>query len=156
MAGMQKRVPARLVMVGDGPDRPRASRRAEELGVADHVVFLGKHQAVAELLSCADLLLLPSETESFGLTALEAMACGAPVIATNAGGLPEVVEDGVSGRLFDVGDVSGMAAAGVELLADETLRSRFAEAGRRIARERFSAEAVVPRYEAVYQRVMSG
>lgn len=155
-AGMQKRVPARLVMVGDGPDRPRASRRAEELGVADHVVFLGKHQAVAELLSCADLLLLPSETESFGLTALEAMACGAPVIATNAGGLPEVVEDGVSGRLFDVGDVSGMAAAGVELLADETLRSRFAEAGRRIARERFSAEAVVPRYEAVYQRVMSG
>ena len=155
-AGMQKRVPARLVMVGDGPDRPRASRRAEELGVADHVVFLGKHQAVAELLSCADLLLLPSETESFGLTALEAMACGAPVIATNAGGLPEVVEDGVSGRLFDVGDVSGMAAAGVELLADERLRSRFAEAGRRIARERFSAEAIVPRYEAVYQRVMSG
>lgn len=120
------------------------------------MVFLGKHQAVAELLSCADLLLLPSETESFGLTALEAMACGAPVIATNAGGLPEVVEDGVSGRLFDVGDVPGMAAAGVELLADETLRSRFAEAGRRIARERFSAEAVVPRYEAVYQRVMSG
>ena len=154
-AGIHEHVPARLVMVGDGPDRPRARQRAEELGVLDSVLFLGKHQSVDELLSCADLFLLPSENESFGLAALEAMACGAPVIATHAGGLPEVVKEGVTGRLLEVGDVAGMSAAGTELLLDDALHARLSEAGRSAAEERYSVRAVVPRYEAYYERVLA-
>ena len=154
-AGIRERVPARLVMVGDGPDRPRARLRAEELGIIDDVMFLGKHQSVDELLSCADLFVLPSENESFGLAALEAMACGTPVVATRAGGLLEVVEDGVTGRLLDVGDVAGMAAAGSELLLDEELHARVSTAARATAEARYSAQAVVPIYEAHYQRVLA-
>ena len=112
-------------------------------------------RSVDELLSCADLFLLPSENESFGLAALEAMSCGAPVVATRAGGLPEVVEDGVTGRLLEIGDVTGMAAAGAELLLDEALHRQVSEAGRAAAERRYSAEAVVPRYEAYYEKVLS-
>jgi len=153
-AGIRKKVPARLVLVGDGPDRPRAAKRAEELGLEDHVVFLGKHQSVAELLSCADLFLLPSETESFGLAALEAMACGAPVVASRTGGLPEVVDDGVTGFLCPVGAVEEMSEASLGLLRDEGLHRRMSDAGRDVARSRFSTDAVVPRYEAHYRRVL--
>ncbi|MEQ9397963.1 MAG: N-acetyl-alpha-D-glucosaminyl L-malate synthase BshA [Longimicrobiales bacterium] len=153
---IQREVPARLVMIGDGPERPRAAARAAELGLRDQVLFLGKHASVDELLSCADLFLLPSETESFGLAALEALACGAPVVASRVGGLPEVVEDGVNGYLFPVGSVEDMADAGVALLSDEALHARFAEAGRALAVERFSARSVVPRYEAYYERVLEG
>ncbi|HSG09181.1 MAG TPA: N-acetyl-alpha-D-glucosaminyl L-malate synthase BshA [Longimicrobiales bacterium] len=149
-------VDARLVFVGDGPERPRALDRAEELGVRPRILFLGKHASVDELLACADLLLLPSETESFGLAALEAMACGAPVIATDVGGLPEVVDHGETGYLFPVGAVDEMAAAAVELLKNAELHKRFAEAGRRTAVERFSAASVVPLYEGLYQRVLKG
>ncbi|HBV05368.1 MAG TPA: N-acetyl-alpha-D-glucosaminyl L-malate synthase BshA [Gemmatimonadetes bacterium] len=152
---IQERVPARLVMVGDGPDRPRASQLARELDIEDRVLFLGKHPAVEDLLSCTDLFLLPSEKESFGLAALEAMASGVPVIATRAGGMPEVVEDGVSGRLLDVGDVSGMAEAGVELLKDKDLRERISSAGLDVAKSRYSTEMVVPQYEAYYERILS-
>jgi N-acetyl-alpha-D-glucosaminyl L-malate synthase BshA len=154
-AGIRDQVPSRLVMVGDGPDRPRATQRAEELGVAEDVLFLGKHQSVDELLSCADLFLLPSATESFGLAALEAMACGAPVVATRTGGLPEVVDEGVTGRLLDVGDVAGMAAAGVDILQDDVLHARMAQAARVTAHARFSAETVVPQYESHYDRILS-
>jgi len=153
-AGINERVAARLVMVGDGPDRPRAARRAKELGVEDRVLFLGKHQSVDELLSCADLFLLPSENESFGLAALEAMACGAPVVASRAGGLVEVVEHGVTGFLAEVGDVGAMAEAGARLLLDDEVHTRMATAGRAAAVSRFSAEAVVPLYEEYYQRVL--
>ena len=148
-------VPARLVMVGDGPDRPRALRRAADLGVQDQVLFLGKHASVEELLSCADLFLLPSETESFGLAALEAMACGAPVVGSRAGGLPEVVQDGVTGFLREVGDIEGMAEAGVRVLTDDDLHRSAAAAGRRVAEERFSIDTIVPRYEALYERVIA-
>jgi len=151
---IQSQVPARLVLVGDGPDRPRASQRAQELGVEERVLFLGKHQSVQDLLSCADLMLLPSENESFGLAALEAMASGAAVVTTNAGGMPEVVEDGVSGRLLDVGDVSGMSEAGVQLLQDKELHARISNAGRRVAQSIYSTEVVVPQYEAYYERVL--
>jgi len=153
-ARIRESVPCRLIMVGDGPDRPRAAQKAAELGVQDNVVFLGKHQSVEELLACADLLLLPSETESFGLAALEAMACGAPVIASRTGGLPEVIVDGETGFLCDIGDVDAMGAAGVRLLSDDTLHGRMSAAGRRVAEERFSAKAVVPLYEAHYERVL--
>jgi glycosyltransferase involved in cell wall biosynthesis len=126
---------------------------AEELGIRNRVLFLGKHASVEELLACADLFLLPSETESFGLAALEAMACGAPVIASHTGGLPEVVEHGVSGYLFPPGSVEEMADAGIEILSDPERRRAFSQAGRRVAVERFSATSVVPMYERLYERV---
>ncbi len=153
---IRERVPAKLVLVGDGPERLHAARCAEELGMRDHVLFLGKHASVDELLSCADLFLLTSETESFGLAALEAMACGAPVVATCVGGLPDVVEDGTSGYLFPVGAVDEMAEAGVRILTDDEHRQALSEAGRRLAMERFSASAVVPMYEDYYRRILDG
>ena len=149
-----QKVPSRLVLVGDGPDRPRVLQRAVDLGVQDQVLFLGKHASVDELLSCADLFLLPSGSESFGLAALEAMACGAPVVASRVGGLPEVVDDGVTGFLFDIGAVDQMAEAGVRILTDEALHRSLAEAGRRVAKERYSVDVVVPLYEALYERVI--
>ena len=153
-ARIRREVPTRLVLVGDGPDRPRALKRAADLGVQDHVRFLGKYASVEEILSCADLFLLPSETESFGLAALEAMACGAPVVSTRAGGLPEVIDHGSTGFLFDVGAVDEMAAAGVRLLTDAALHDSISSAARATAVERFSVESVVPLYEAFYRQVI--
>jgi N-acetyl-alpha-D-glucosaminyl L-malate synthase BshA len=154
-ARIKREVDARLVLVGDGPERPRALKRAADLGLRDDVLFLGRHGSVEEILSCADLFLLPSESESFGLAALEAMACGAPVVASQAGGLPEVVADGVTGYLLPVGAVDEMAEAGVRVLSDEALAKQLSEAARALTVERFSAEAIVPRYEALYDRVLS-
>jgi N-acetyl-alpha-D-glucosaminyl L-malate synthase BshA len=150
------RVPARLVMVGDGPDRPRAHQRAEALGLLDRVVFLGKHTLVEELLPCADLFLLPSESESFGLAALEAMGCGTPVVASRVGGVPEVVEHGESGYLLPPGDVDGMSDASVEILSSPDLWQRMSRKGRQIAEEKFSAAAIVGRYESYYEEILSG
>ncbi len=155
-ARVRGRLPARLVFVGDGPERPRALQVAEELGVADGVLFLGKHASVDELLSCADLFLLPSESESFGLAALEAMACGAPVVATRVGGLPEVVVEDEVGHLLGVGDVDGMAEAAIRILSDPQLHRRMSAAGHAHAVAAFAKERVVPRYEAVYQSVLAG
>ena len=149
-------VKARLIMVGDGPERPRAAERAEELGVADRVLFLGKHASVDELLSCADLFLLLSESESFGLAALEALACGAPVVASNAGGLPEVVDEGESGYLLPVGDVEGMAAAASAILSDGALWRRMSAHARESSVSRYSADRVVPIYEEFYREILSG
>ncbi|TVP77561.1 MAG: N-acetyl-alpha-D-glucosaminyl L-malate synthase BshA [Gemmatimonadales bacterium] len=153
-AGMVARTPARLVMVGDGPERARAQRAARRLGVEDDVVFPGKHAAVDELLSCADLFLLPSESESFGLAALEAMSCGVPVIATRVGGLPEVVVDGVTGYLVEVGDTDTMARLGAEILADQAMAKEMGDAARTRAVEAFSAPRVVPRYAEFYRQVL--
>jgi len=148
--------PSRLVLVGDGPERPRVLMRAEELGVRDRVMFLGKHTSVHEVLSCADLFLLPSASESFGLVALEAMACGAPVVASNVGGLPEVIEHGTSGYMFDVGDIDAMAEAGLRIMGDDEHWRSLSEAGRALAEERFSSERVVPQYERYYEQVLRG
>lgn len=155
-AGMRERegVAARLIMVGDGPDRMRAASVAHELGVNEDVVFLGKHQSTEELLSCADLFLLPSETESFGLAALEAMASGTPVVASNAGGIPEVVTDGEDGYLYPVGDTAGMAEGGARLLTDENEHRRVSTNARQTAVSRFSKDSVVPMYEDLYARVL--
>ncbi len=153
-ARIAKEVDARLVLVGDGPERPRAMARAGELGLSDRVLFLGKYASVEELLSCADLFLLPSESESFGLVALEAMASGAPVVASDVGGLPEVVEHGISGYLFPVGAVDDMAQAGARILSDDAHRSELSAAGRCLAEGKFSAAAIVPLYEAFYERVL--
>ncbi|MBM4184263.1 MAG: N-acetyl-alpha-D-glucosaminyl L-malate synthase BshA [Gemmatimonadetes bacterium] len=154
-AKIRAKVRARLVLVGEGPERPRALERAAELGLGDDVRFLGRHASVEELLACADLFLLPSASESFGLAALEAMACGAPVVASRAGGIPEVVEDGVSGYLLPVGAVDAMAEAGIRILSDDAHRTQLSAQARQVAVERFSASAIVPRYEALYERVLA-
>jgi N-acetyl-alpha-D-glucosaminyl L-malate synthase BshA len=155
-AGVAREVPSRLVLVGDGPERPDAIAVAEELGVGDRVIFLGKQDSVAEIMACADLLLLPSQSESFGLVALEAMAAGVPVVASAVGGLPEVVEDGVNGFLRPVGATEEMAEAAVSLLRDPARWHEFSSSARSVARERFGADVIVPRYERYYERVLAG
>ena len=153
-ARVTERIPSRMIMVGDGPDRPLVRRRAEELGVPGRVSFLGQHTSVEDLLVHGDLFLLPSKTESFGLAALEAMACGTPVVASRAGGLPELVADGESGLLYEPGDVEGMADGALGILASPELWGRMSECGRRIAETRFSAPAVIGMYEDYYREVL--
>ena len=146
----------RLVMCGDGPERADAEALAAKHGVVDSVRFVGKQpqSQVREYLSVADLLLLPSQSESFGLTALEAMACEVPVIATRVGGIPELVEDGGCGYLFEIGDVDGMAAASLRVLSEEAERERLGRRGREIAVSRFTTEKIIPQYEELYSRVV--
>jgi N-acetyl-alpha-D-glucosaminyl L-malate synthase BshA len=150
------RIDARLVLVGDGPEYGRTRELVEGLGLTDRVRFVGVVDEVAPLLAEADLLLLPSETESFGLVALEAMASGVPVIASRVGGLPEVVEHGVSGFLEPVGDVDAMADRALAILSDCATRNRFGRAGRERALALFDWHSVVPRYEEIYERVVRG
>jgi glycosyltransferase involved in cell wall biosynthesis len=140
-------------MIGDGPDRDDAEKEAGELKVEDSVRFLGRLGNVANLLQASDLFLLPSQSESFGLAALEALACGVPVVSTRAGGIPELVEDGVSGILEPPGSVEAMARRAVELLrdADRFATMRQNALGRAA---RFSADQVVPRYEALYREAV--
>ncbi len=151
---VQKAMPARLLLVGDGPDRSLAERLARDGGFASKTTFLGNVAAIEAILPAARLLLLPSNAESFGLAALEAMACGVPVIGTAAGGLPEVVEDGVNGYLRPVGDVEGMANAAMRLLSDATLWSAFSAAARRRAEHDFPTDALVSRYRALYETTL--
>ncbi|MGE3840584.1 MAG: N-acetyl-alpha-D-glucosaminyl L-malate synthase BshA [Vicinamibacterales bacterium] len=153
-ARVRESIPARLLMVGDGPDHADAVACARAHGLGDAVAFLGMQEQVTPLLSIADVFLLPSSQESFGLAALEAMACGVPVVASRVGGIPEVVTDDESGLLVDPDDTDGMASAVLRLLRDEPLRNRFASAARRIAVERFSDDLVVPQYEAFYEAVL--
>ena len=151
-AEVNRQLPSVLVMIGDGPDRPAAEEEARTLGVEENVSFLGKLDQIAPLLAAADLFLLPSQSESFGLSALEALASGVPVVGTDGGGLPEVVRDGETGFLCGVGDVAGMAAASLEILRD---KKRWAEMSRRAAedaRERFSRDAIVTKYESLYRQ----
>ena len=143
---------ARLVLIGDGPERGRVQQTAEEEGVDDRVLFVGKQESVAEILSCADLFLLPSATESFGLVALEAMSCGVPVVATCVGGIPEVVPHGEAGYLAPVGDVDTMAEQSVHILKD-TEGWRRMSANARAAAERYSTQRVIPMYEDYYQQI---
>jgi glycosyltransferase involved in cell wall biosynthesis len=124
--------------------------------VSEKVLFLGKHQSVDELLACADLFLLPSKNESFGLAALEAMACGTPVVASHTGGIPEVVTHGETGFLFPLGAVEEMAEGAISILTDPERWSRFSAAARNDAVERFSNDRVVPMYEALYRDVLEG
>lgn len=146
-------VNARLVMVGNGPDRPALERSVANQGLSDVVDFVGERHDLVELLSAADLFLLPSAQESFGMAALEAMACGTPVVASRVGGLPEVIEDGVTGFLCDEDDVEAMAMRGVALLTDKSLHARIAAAGEVVVRTRFCEDLIVPQYLDFYQRV---
>ena len=153
-ARVAKELPSVLVMVGDGPDRVEAEDEARLLGVARDVHFLGKIDVVAPLLAGADLFLLPSESESFGLSALEALASGVPAAASRAGGLPEVVRDGVTGALCATGDVNGMSRAAVEILSDDRRWQAMSDAAAADARDRFGIDAVVSQYEALYRRAI--
>jgi N-acetyl-alpha-D-glucosaminyl L-malate synthase BshA len=154
-AAANRRIPCALVMVGDGPDRVDAEDEARVQGVHDRVFFLGKIDAVAPLLAGADLFLLPSETESFGLSALEALASGVPVVATNVGGLPEVVSDRETGRLFDPGNVDAMGDAAAEILLDAELWTSMSRAAAADARARFSVDQIVAQYEQLYARAIA-
>ena len=152
-ARIQRAMPATLVMIGDGPERVDAENEARELGVGQDVKFLGRLDTVASLLQASDLFILPSKTESFGLAALEAMACGSPVVATRAGGLPEVVDDEVNGILEPVGSVEAMGRRAVELLRSPERHAAMREAAVAKARE-FSADRIVPLYESLYEEVI--
>ena len=154
-ARIAAKVPAVLLLAGDGPEVSTARRVARQLDVSAKVHLLGAQENVLPLLSIADLFLLPSEQESFGLAALEAMACEVPVVASNAGGLPEVIEHGVTGFLHPVGDVAAMAESGIALLRDPGLRARIAGAAVRHVREQFCVDRIVPMYEAHYRHVMA-
>jgi N-acetyl-alpha-D-glucosaminyl L-malate synthase BshA len=148
-------VNARLVMVGDGSERARAEHRARCLNVERHCVFVGKQPRIADYLSVADVLLLPSEQESFGLAALEALACEVPVVASRVGGLPEVVDDGVTGYLAEVGDVEQMSDYAARLLADDAARREMGRRARQTAVSRYSTDLVIPRYIEFYERVIA-
>src|SRR5215211_419431 len=153
-ARIRRAMPAALIMVGDGPERVDAENEARELGVTADVRFLGRLDSVASLLQGSDLFVLPSQTESFGLAALEAMACGAPVVASRAGGLPEVIDDGITGVLEPVGSVEAMGRRAVELLRDQDRYDAMRSAA--IAKaEQFSANNIVPMYESFYQEVLA-
>ncbi len=145
---------AKLILVGDGPELSAVRYRGEQLGMNGNVVYVGKQANIADYLGVADVFLLPSELESFGLAALEAQACEVPVIATRIGGIPEVVNDGETGFLSDVGDVEKMSVDTLKLLADEDMRRAFGERGRELAISRYSTEKIIPQYIAFYERVV--
>ena len=153
-ARVRKQCPARLLLIGEGPERGNAEYVARKHSIEHDVLFLGKQDYVYRLLGISDVLLLPSLTESFGLAALEAMACGAVPVATKVGGVPEVVTDGVDGFLAEVGDVESMSARVIELLTNEQRRREMADAARFTATTRFCSTLIIPQYEDYYQEVL--
>ncbi len=155
LAEVRKTVDASLLMVGDGPERGPAQHLAAQLGVSAHVDFVGKQNHVERLIRKAHVLLMPSEMESFGLAALEAMACGVVPIGTNVGGVPELITDGVDGCLESVGDIDRLAARATELLTDSSLHEKMVVAARNTAKSRFCTERLIPKYEQYYEEVLA-
>jgi N-acetyl-alpha-D-glucosaminyl L-malate synthase BshA len=153
-ARVRDEIPAKLLLVGEGPERLFIQQLVRELKLGADVHFLGEQDQLEPLFFCADLFLLPSEQESFGLTALEAMNCGVPVIATDIGGLPEVVVHGETGYLFPVGDIAGMAASAVSLLSDPARHELFRARARKRAQTSFNAVDIIPQYEAFYEELL--
>jgi N-acetyl-alpha-D-glucosaminyl L-malate synthase BshA len=152
-ARIRAKMPAKLMMVGDGPDRMVAEQRCRELNIWEDVIFYGKTNEVSKILCFSDVLLLPSHTESFGLAALEAMAAATPVISSNTGGLPEVNIHGKTGYLTDVGDVEAMASFAVSLLSDKEQLTAFKQQAYAHA-SLFDVDKIVPQYEALYQQIV--
>jgi N-acetyl-alpha-D-glucosaminyl L-malate synthase BshA len=152
---VRREIPARLLLIGDGPDRSLAERIANEKGFEDRTIFLGNVPSIETILPIGKIFLLPSDAESFGLAALEAMACGLPVVGTSVGGLPEVVEDGKNGYLRPVGDVEGMAQAALSLLRDPEKHAAFSSEARRRAVEEFPEETAVARYRKLYEDTLA-
>ena len=152
-SNIQKELPAKLLLIGEGPEKEGAERLVEELGILDHVIFLGNSNEIDRILCFSDLFLLPSKTESFGLAALEAMASGVPVISTNTGGLSEVNEDGFSGYLSDVNDVMDMTANAVKILSDTKTLNQF-KANAKTQSKKFDLHNIVPMYEKIYEETL--
>ena len=152
---INKTIPSKLLLVGDGPERPMAEELCRELGIFDDTRFVGKQQDMEDIYAIADLFLLPSEYESFGLSALEAMAAGSPVVASRAGGIPEVITHGVNGFLSEIGDVESMSRDAILLLSNPIMLDEFSLAARKQA-ESFDIENIVPQYEDLYRKVMKG
>jgi N-acetyl-alpha-D-glucosaminyl L-malate synthase BshA len=150
---IQLKIPAKLMMVGDGPEREKAEKLCEKLGISDKVIFFGNSNEIDKILSYSDLFLLPSETESFGLAALEAMACSVPVISSNSGGLPEVNEEGFSGFLSNVGDTEAMAENAITILQNKDTLNTFKENALATA-QKFDIKNILPLYEEVYQKAI--
>ena len=150
---IQKEIPAKLMMVGEGPEREKAERQCRKLGISDKVVFFGNSNEIDRILCFSDLFLLPSETESFGLSALEAMASSVPVISSNAGGIPEVNKHGFSGFLSEVGDVAEMSKNALKILKDDAVLNTF-KRNAKIQASKFAINEIVPQYEAVYQKAL--
>jgi len=155
LAEVIKHTPAHLLMVGDGPDRGAAEHLVRQLKLTPHVSFLGKQNHVERLIPLAHVLLMPSEMESFGLVALEAMSCGVAPVATNVGGVPELIINGENGFMEPVGDITAQAARVVELLTDDSLHQRITAAGRRTALDVFCTNRIIPQYERYYHDVMA-
>jgi L-malate glycosyltransferase len=153
---VRKRVPSTLILVGDGPDRSTCEMLVRDLGLHDHVKFLGKQLELVPILSAADLFLMPSQSESFGLSALEAMSCEVPVISTSVGGLPELQVHGETGYIAEIGDVDRMARYAVELLTNEQKRTIFGKAARQRAVEFFDVQKIVNQYEEYYEECLAG
>lgn len=153
-ARVNEKVPSRLLLVGEGTDLPKICNKVKELGLQDRVTFLGKQDEVAQIISLADIMLLPSEKESFGLVALEAMACGVPTVASNAGGIPELITHGRTGYLAPVGDTALMSEYAIKLLSDEVLYQSFSEACIHRAQTQFSVEQLTEQYEQIYYRLL--
>ena len=153
---VREKVKTKLVLVGDGPEMSLAEHLIEQHGLNDEVMLLGNQDSIGTILPVADLFVLPSQTESFGLSALEAMSCGVPAMVSDTGGLPELVTHGVDGFLLPVGDVSGMSEAAIGLLSDKSKLAAMKEAARNTAVTRFSADRMVPMYEDYYLRVIAG
>jgi N-acetyl-alpha-D-glucosaminyl L-malate synthase BshA len=151
---VQKTLPSKLLLIGDGPERNYIEQLCRELDICTKVTFLGKQDAVEEILSICDLFLMPSESESFGLAALEAMACEVPVISTNTGGIPELNIDGVTGFLSNVGDVDSMASKAIYLLSDKERLQQFKRNALAQAKK-FDINVIAPRYEELYEEVLS-
>jgi len=152
---VQVKLPSVMLMVGDGPERSAAERFAWDHGIEKKVYFLGKRDNTEDLLGVSDLLLLPSQTETFGLVALEAMACEVPVIVSNVGGLPEVITDGIEGYLVDSADLEQMAERAISILSDDTVRKAMGIRARLSARSRFCSTKIIPQYEEFYRKVIS-
>ncbi len=151
---VHKKIPSKLLLIGDGPDRSQAEWLAVQKGIHEHVLFLGKQDQIREKLAMSDVLLMPSELESFGLAALEAMACEVVPIATRTGGVPEVIEDGVSGFLADVGDVDTMARHAINILGDEVELRKMGKRARAAAQSKYCASKIIPLYEDFYRKVL--
>jgi len=150
---IQQKIPSKLMMVGDGPEKAKAEQLCEQLGIQDKVIFFGNSNEIDQILSYSDLFLLPSETESFGLAALEAMAWSVPVISSNSGGLPEVNFNGVSGYLSNVGEIDAMAANAIKILSDEATLAQFKQKALGVAQQ-FDIKNILPLYENLYQQTI--
>ncbi|MBU0559269.1 MAG: N-acetyl-alpha-D-glucosaminyl L-malate synthase BshA [Bacteroidetes bacterium] len=152
---VKREMPAKLMLIGDGPDRSECERLSRELNLADDVLFLGKQDGIEEILNASDLFLMPSQSESFGLSALEAMSCGIPVVSTSVGGLPELIQHNESGYIAEIGDVERMAKYSIELLSHKKKYKAFSENSRKRSVELFEKNIIVPQYEAYYEKILS-